>query len=101
MIVEAVRFKSGLTDNEVLETYQARAPRYRSLPNLRQKYYLRYSRPGEHGAVYLWESEAAMRQFHESELGKTISKAYQVQGSPDIQTADLVMMLRHDEETVS
>jgi heme-degrading monooxygenase HmoA len=94
MIVQIVRFKSGLSDEEVLETYKARAPQYRDLKDLKQKYYLRYPDTGEHGAVFLWESEAALKEFHESELGRTISSAYKIQGSSDVTTAELVMTLR-------
>jgi heme-degrading monooxygenase HmoA len=94
MIVQIVRFKSGMTDEGVIETYNARASQYRDLKDLRQKYYLRFPETGEHGAVYLWESEAALEAFHESALAQTIPSAYQVQGTPDIRTAELVMTLR-------
>jgi hypothetical protein len=40
MIVQITRFKSGLSDKEVLEKYEARAPQYRAIDGLRQKYYL-------------------------------------------------------------
>jgi heme-degrading monooxygenase HmoA len=94
MIIQIVRFKSELSDEEVVATYQARAPRYRELQGLAQKYYLRYPATGEHGAVYVWESEGALKEFRESELGRTISSAYQIQGAPNVQTAEVVMSLR-------
>jgi heme-degrading monooxygenase HmoA len=94
MVVQIVRFKSGLSDEEVLNTYEARAPRYRALAGLRQKYYLRFPRTGEHGAVYVWDSEQAMKDFRESQLARTISDAYQVQGASDIEVAEVVMLLR-------
>ena len=97
MIVQIVRFKSGMSDEKVTEMYRTRAPRYRELKGLQQKYYLRFPETGEHGAVYLWKSEAALQAFHESELGRTIASTYQVQGNPDIRTAELVMALRPEE----
>jgi heme-degrading monooxygenase HmoA len=96
MIVQIVRFKSELSDDQVLSTYDARAPRYRALKGLRQKYYLRFPETGEHGAVYLWESEAGLNEFRESELRRTIPTAYQVKGASDIQVAEVVMTLRPD-----
>jgi heme-degrading monooxygenase HmoA len=78
MIVQIVRFRSGLSDEQVVKMYEARAPRYRALKGLRQKYYLRFPETGEHGAVYLWESEAALKELRESELGRTISTTYQI-----------------------
>jgi heme-degrading monooxygenase HmoA len=94
MIVQIVRFKSGLSQEEVVRTYEARAPRYRALKGLKQKYYLRFPETGEYGAVYLWESEDALKEFRESELGRTISTAYQIQETAEIQVAELVMTLR-------
>jgi heme-degrading monooxygenase HmoA len=91
MIIQIVRFKSGLADEQVLKMYEARAPRYRALKGLKQKYYLRFVETGEHGAVYVWESETAMKTFRESELGQTISSAYEVQETPDVILAEVVM----------
>ena len=92
MIIQIVRFKSGLSDEKVLKMYKARAPQYRALPGLKQKYYLRFPETGEHGAVYLWESETDIKAFRQSELGRTISSAYQVEGTPKVEHAELVMM---------
>jgi heme-degrading monooxygenase HmoA len=96
MIVQIVRLKSGLSDEQVFKMYEARAPRYRALKGLTQKYYLRYPETGEYGAVYVWESEAALKEFRESELGRTISTTYQIQGASDVQMAEVVMSLRPD-----
>jgi heme-degrading monooxygenase HmoA len=94
MIVQIVRFKSGLSDEMVLKMYEARAPQYRTLKGLRQKYYLRFPMTGEHGAVYLWESETALEEFRESGLGRSISTTYQIQGASDVRMAEVVMTLR-------
>ncbi|MEJ2720793.1 MAG: hypothetical protein P8181_06580 [bacterium] len=94
MIAQIVRFKSGLSYEKVVETFTERAPRYRELKDLVQKYYLRYPDTDEYGAVYVWESEEAMKEFRDSELGRTISSAYQVQGTPDITIAEVVDTLR-------
>lgn len=73
---------------------EERAPQYRALKGLVQKYYLKYAGADEYGAVYLWESGAALKEFQESELRRTIPATYQVQGAPEIQTAELFMPLR-------
>lgn len=93
MIALIARFKSALSDEQVARTYETRAPRYRALPGLIQKYYLRFPETGEHGAVYLWESQAALKAFRESELGRSITTAYQIQGASDLQIAEVVMSL--------
>jgi heme-degrading monooxygenase HmoA len=96
MIAQVVRFKSGLTAEEVQRTYETRAPQYRAMPGLLQKYYLQSANKQEHGAVYLFESEEALARFRESELARTIPSAYQVQGEPEIHVAEVVMTLRPD-----
>jgi heme-degrading monooxygenase HmoA len=101
MVLQIVRFKSKMSDAEVLETYEARAPRYREMKDLAQKYYLRFPETGEHGAVYVWASEEALDRFRESELARTIPTAYQVQGDPNILVGELVMALRETPEMVS
>lgn len=51
---------------------------------------------GEHGAVYLWDSAETLRQFRQSDLARTISEVYRVQGTSEIQIAEVVMALRPD-----
>jgi heme-degrading monooxygenase HmoA len=94
MIAQIVRFKSGLSDERVLATYEARAPQYRALKGLKQKYYLKFSETDEHGAVYLWDSKASLEAFRKSDLASTIPTAYQVEGAPDVTVAEWVMTLR-------
>jgi heme-degrading monooxygenase HmoA len=94
MVVQIVRFRSGLPDERVLQLYEARAPRYRALTGLIQKYYLRFAGTGEHGAVYVWESDDALKEFRESDFGQTIASTYRIEGSADIRPAEVVMTLR-------
>jgi heme-degrading monooxygenase HmoA len=94
MIVTIVRYKSGLTDDEVLRLYESRAPQYRQVPGLRQKYYLRYRETGEHGAVYVWDSEAALAAFQASPLGRSIGDVYRVQGKKTSERCEVVLALR-------
>jgi hypothetical protein len=93
VIVQIVRFRSRLSDEQVHAKYQSRAAQYRAQPGLAQKYYLKYDN-GEHGAVYFWESEEAMGRFRASELARTIPQAYEVEGTPAVSSATLVMTLR-------
>jgi len=93
MLVQIVRFRSGLPAQQVGRTYEARAPRYREVRGLLQKYYLSFPATGEHGAVYLWESGEALQAFRESELARTIPTAYEVQGAPDVQVGEVVLTL--------
>ena len=49
MIVQVVKYKSGLADDEVRRVIAERAPRYETLPRLRQKLYIREPETGEYG----------------------------------------------------
>ena len=93
MLTQVVRFKSALSEDEVLEVYASRATRYKKVKGLLQKYYLRFDATKEHGAVYLWDSADDLRQFRESDLARSIPEAYRVQGTPDVQVAEVVMVL--------
>jgi heme-degrading monooxygenase HmoA len=94
MITTIVRFTSGLPDEEVLRLYESRLPRYREVPGLLQKYYLRYRETGEHGAVYVWDSEEALAAFQASPLGQSIGDAYRIQGKKTSEVCEVVLKLR-------
>ena len=93
MIVQIVRYRSGLTDEDVLATVEARAAEYLAVPGLVQKYYLRFPDTGEHGGVYLWASRESFEAFRESDLARTISEAYQVEGPPHVEIAGVSKVL--------
>lgn len=101
MIVQIVRFKSSLSPEAVQAMYEARAPQYRAVPGLLQKYYLKFPVTQEHGAVLFWQSEEAATQFEDSELARTIATAYQAQGEPEKSVAEVVMTLRPDSSSVA
>jgi heme-degrading monooxygenase HmoA len=94
MIVQIVRFKSMLSDEDVLNKYEERSVRYREIKGLLQKYYLKYRDTGEHGAVYVWKSEEDMQSFRQSELYLTIPDVYKVSGDSNFEVADVVLLLR-------
>jgi hypothetical protein len=93
MLVQIVRYRSGLTDEDVRATVEARAPDYLAVPGLVQKYYLRFAESGEHGGVYLWASRESFKAFRESELARTIPDAYRVEGSPHVEVAEVSKVL--------
>lgn len=96
MIVQIVRFRSELSDDEVRTRYASRVDRYRQVPGLIEKYYVAYP-TGEHGAVYVWESEEALKRFRDSHLGTTIAGTYEVRGEPTSEVAPVVLTLRSSE----
>ena len=100
MAIRLVKFKSALSDAEVLKLYDERAPQYRKLTGLLQKYYIKDRQTGEHGAVYLWDSMKSMEEFQNSELSRSIPETYRIIGTPRIEILDLVYTLRPDKEVL-
>jgi heme-degrading monooxygenase HmoA len=94
MIIQVVKFKSALSDTEVERVMEERAPQYRALPGLIQKYYGHEKETGEFTGIYLWDSEKSIRDFRQSELAQSIPVAYKAQGSPRIELFDVVLQLR-------
>ncbi len=73
---------------------EERAPQYRALPGLLQKYYVREGETGEYAGIYLWDSEESMREFRDSELARTIPTVYKVVGQPRVEILDMILPLR-------
>jgi heme-degrading monooxygenase HmoA len=94
MIVQVVKYKTGLSDADAAKTIAQRAPQYEALPGLRQKLYIREPGTGEYGGIYVWEDEDSMREFRESDLAATIPEAYRVEGDPRVEVFEVVSVLR-------
>ena len=93
-----VRFKSGLSFEELLKRSNDRADKYRAINGLIQKYYLLFQGDREYGAVYLWESQEALEKFRSSNLAGTIAETYQTDGDLDLQLGEVVKTLRPELE---
>jgi hypothetical protein len=59
---------------------------------LLQKVYLSFE-DGRHGAFHLWDSKDSLDRFQQSDLARTIPDAYQVEGTPDVELAEVVTLL--------
>ena len=91
-----VRFKSQLSFDEVMKVVEERAPEFKALAGLRQKYYLRDVASGEYAGLYLWESPDALTAYRDSELRASIAEAYQVEGEPRVEVYQVIKTLRDD-----
>ena len=98
MIIQFVKFKTGLSDAEVRRVVEDRVPQFRALPGLFQKYYCRDDKSGEYTDIYLWESEESMLKFKESELARTISIAYKVVGQPRVEILEMFRSLLPEDQ---
>ena len=89
-----VRFKSALAPDELERRYKQRMSEFQKLPGLLQKYYVYDKASGEWGGVYLWDSQASLESYMASDLRKSIAEAYEVVGTPRVEPAGVIDVLR-------
>ncbi len=95
-LILLVRFKSSMSLEEVMKVVVERAPGFRALAGLQQKYYLQDTASGEYAGLYLWESADALAEYRDSALRASIAKAYKTQGEPRVEVYKVLMPLRDD-----
>lgn len=89
-----VRLRSELEHEEIVRVMKERAPEFRALDGLEQKYYLHHPETGEYGGFYVWSSFDDVAAYRESELAATIAEAYAGVGAPQVDVFEIVMPLR-------
>ena len=94
MYVQMFKFKSRLPNEEVQRIMEERAPRFRALPKLVQKFYGYEESTGMHTGIYIWDSAASAKAYLDTELAKTIATAYQVQAPPRVELFEVIFPLR-------
>lgn len=86
--------KSDLPHEELERRAKERAPQFRKLPGLVQKYYVVDDATGEWAGVYLWDSEESVQAYLASDLRKSIPAAYELKGPPQVERFAVVDVLR-------
>jgi hypothetical protein len=94
MIIQIVKLKSGLSEEELLIKAREREPNFKAIPGLLQKYYVKLGGEGQYGGIYVWESMEALQSYRESELAASIPEAYQVIEAPEVEIMDVLFELR-------
>lgn len=94
MIIQIVELRTELSEAELLAVAHERAPQFRALPGLVQKYYVRREGPGEYAGVYLWDSRESMEAFRDSDLARSIPEAYRVTEPPVVEAGEVLFPLR-------
>jgi hypothetical protein len=94
MIIQFVKLKVGLSDDETRRVMEERAPQFREQRGLLQKFYGREVGGGAYCGMYLWESEESLAAFRQTELARTIPSAYQVEEPPRVEFYEVLFPLR-------
>ena len=94
MIVQIIKLKSDLPEEELLRRAKEREPQFKAIPGLLQKYYVKIDQNGQYGGVYIWDSTESLKAYRESDLAKSIPTAYEITEAPSIEMMDIFFQLR-------
>lgn len=94
MILQMIKLKSSLPEEELMHRAKEREPQFKAIPGLLQKYYVKLDDPGHYGGVYIWDSKESLVAYRESDLAKSIAKAYEVVEPPTIEVMNVLFQLR-------
>jgi len=96
MILQIIKLKSNLPEEELLEKAKEREPQFKAIPGLVQKYYVKTDQPQEYGGIYIWDSPESLQSYQESDLAKSIPEAYEIVEAPNIEIMDVIFQLRNE-----
>ena len=94
MIIQIIKFKSHLQEEEIVRIAKERAPQFKTIRGLLQKYYIKLGESGQYGGVYVWDSPESLKSYRESDLAASIPEAYEIMGAPQFEILDVFFQLR-------
>lgn len=95
MILQIIKLKSNLPEEELLIKAKEREFQFIDIPGLLQKYYVKTDQSGQYGGIYIWESQESLNAYRESDLAKSIPEAYEIVEAPNIEIMDIIFQLRN------
>ena len=93
MILQFIKLKSKLPEEELLKRAQERKPQFEATSGLLQKYYVKMD-GGQYGGMYVWDSPASLQAFRETDLAKSIPEAYEIVEAPQVEIMHIMFQLR-------
>ena len=96
MILQIIKLKSNLPEEELLNKAKEREPQFKAIPGLVQKYYVKTGQPGQYGGIYVWDSTESLQAYRGSDLAKSIPEAYEISEAPNIEIMDILFQLRNE-----
>ena len=94
MIIQIIKLKSKLPEEELIKRAKEREPQFMDIPGLLQKYYVKLDQAGGYGGVYVWDSAESLQAYRESDLASGIPKAYEIIEKPNVEILDVLFKLR-------
>ena len=94
MIIQIIRLKTNLSEEELIRRAKEREPQFKAIPGLLQKYYVKLDQSGEYGGIYVWDSPESLKSYRESDLAESIPEAYEIVEAPNIEILNVLFKLR-------
>lgn len=95
MILQIIKLKSNLPEEELLIKAKEREPQFKDIPGLLQKYYVKIDKSSQYGGIYIWDSQESLDTYRESDLAKSIPEAYEIIEAPSMEMMDIIFQLRN------
>lgn len=96
MWIVSMRFRTRLDDAQLESISRAGVPKFRALPELQQKYYVKNHDTGLVGGVYLFDSREAAQGYIDGPIVATVADRYEIEGDVAIELLEVQLTL--DEE---
>ena len=93
-LMQTVKIKTELTDEEFVKIAQDRAPLFDSVKGILQHYYIKLNEQGEYGGVYIWESWDALEEFRRSNLAAMMPIDYKLLEPPTYEIVEVLFRLK-------
>jgi len=90
-VIVSFRSEAGLDRFAVMGIAEKAAPAFEGMPGLRCKVFTFDPESGEAANVYVWESEAAAREFFSPELTERVTGLYGVR--PDVRFVEVAALV--------
>ncbi|MDX1472173.1 MAG: YdhR family protein [Flavobacteriaceae bacterium] len=94
MVIQIIKLKSNLQEQELINRAKEREPRFKAIPGLIQKYYTKLGKPGHYAGIYVWDSKESLKSYRDSDLAASIPSAYGLTEAPNIEILDVMFQLR-------
>ncbi|MCW2921047.1 MAG: hypothetical protein JWL76_921 [Thermoleophilia bacterium] len=91
------RFRTTMSDDELIERMESRLSIFREVEGLLQKYYCREAETGAFCGVYLFDTPEHATAYRAGKVISGIPEALQLDGEMRVEQIDLIMALRADQ----
>lgn len=91
--IVSMRFASNKTQEELDELSNAGLEKFRSLPHLGQKYYVKNEQTGQVGGIYVFHTRQAAEDYAHGPIVASVRERYGIDGELTLEILDVLMTL--------